>query len=149
MNEIKKKLFRKLLIGFITGSFIGAGFLLLGGSWEEYLNNPPETIRILVCCGIYGSICIGATILYGIDKVSLLMATLVHYLVVLIGLLLLGISLDWKFNDIRVWSIFVAYTIIFIVNWNIMYLIGKRRAAQMNRDLQRWKSYQIKDKQKK
>ena len=98
MNEIKKKLFRKLLIGFIVGAFIGAGFLLLGGSLEEYINNLPETIRILVCCGIYGSICIGATILYRLDKISLLMATLGHYLVVMIGLLLLGISQGNSYN---------------------------------------------------
>ena len=99
-----------------------------------------EIIKEMICCGLYGSACLCAMILYKIDSLSLVLATGIHFLVVMAGLFLLGLVLGWEFNSVFVVSIFIVYILIFILSWVIMYLVGKNRVSRMNRDLHLWKS---------
>ena len=148
MSEIRKKLILKILVGFVCGIAVGAFFLIGAGKIDSYLQNPGKMFRACICCGLYGAACIGGTILYRIEQISILKATVIHYLLVIVGLFLLGLSFNWDYSNIGVWSIFIAYTFGFYLSWNIMYLIGRRRARMMNRDLMIWKESLEKPEQK-
>jgi multisubunit Na+/H+ antiporter MnhG subunit len=65
------------------------------------------------------------------------------------GLFLLGLALGWEFDSTFVISIFIAYIFIFVLNWVIMYLIGKSRVRRMNMDLNLWKSVREADRNRK
>jgi len=142
MNEIRKKLFRRILTGFVIGIFIGVVFFMLGKGPNNTLDltSPWMKIRELIFCGLYGSACIGGTLLYRIDRFSRILATVIHLLIIMGGLFLLGLSLGWKFNTTQVGILFAAYFIAFVMIWITMYLAGKNRARKMNKDLQQWKS---------
>ena len=148
MSDIKKSLFRRLLLGFICGILIGIGFLLIAKVTDQPMDDiaAGEIIKEMICCGLYGSACLCAMILYKIDSLSLVLATGIHFLVVIAGLFLLGLALGWEFDSVFVISIFIAYFLIFILNWVIMYLVGKSRVRRMNMDLNLWKSLKEADK---
>ncbi len=139
MNETVKKLLRKALIGFVLGMTIGAVFVVLAGKAGAYLVAPGKAAVRLICCGLYGAGCLGGIALYRMDQISLLLATIIHYIIVMAGLLLLGLSFNWNFSNGWVWLIFVAYTTGFFMIWYISYLKGKKKARQMNEDLRKWK----------
>ncbi len=142
MSNIKKSLFRRLLLGFVCGILIGIGFLLIAKVTDHPMDDiaAGEIIKEMICCGLYGSACLCAMILYKIDNLSLVLATGIHFLAVMAGLFLLGLALGWEFDSAFVISIFIAYFLIFILNWSIMYLVGKSRVRKMNMDLNLWKS---------
>ena len=142
MSDIKKSLFRRLLLGFVCGILIGIGFLLIAKVTDQPMDDiaAGEIIKEMICCGLYGSACLCAMILYKIDSLSLVLATGIHFLVVMAGLFLLGLALGWEFDSTFVISIFIAYFLIFILNWSIMYLVGKSRVRKMNMDLNLWKT---------
>ena len=142
MSDIKKSLFRRLLLGFVCGILIGIGFLLIAKVTDQPMDDiaAGEIIKEMICCGLYGSACLCAMILYKIDSLSLVLATGIHFLVVMAGLFLLGLALGWEFDSTFVISIFIAYFLIFILNWGVMYLVGKSRVRRMNMDLNLWKT---------
>ena len=151
MSDIKKSLFRRLLLGFICGILIGIGFLLIAKVTDHPMADiaAGEIIKEMICCGLYGSACLCAMILYKIDSLSLVLATGIHFLVVMAGLFLLGLVLGWEFNSVFVVSIFIVYILIFILSWVIMYLVGKSRVRRMNMDLNLWKSAREADRNRK
>ncbi|MCR5791490.1 MAG: DUF3021 domain-containing protein [Lachnospiraceae bacterium] len=142
MSGMKKSLFRRLLLGFVCGILIGIGFLLISKAQNHPMEDTGtgEIIKEMLFCGLYGSACLCAMILYKIDSLSLVLATGIHFLVVMAGLFLLGLGLGWAFDSTFVLYIFIAYILIFILSWSIMYLVGKSRVRRMNRDLYLWKS---------
>ncbi len=144
MNETVRKLLLKALIGFVLGIVIGAVFVVLAGKAGAYLADPGRAAVRLICCGLYGAGCLGGTVLYRMDQISILHATIIHYIIVMAGLFLLGISFDWNFSNGWVWSIFASYTAGFFMTWYISYLKGKKKARQMNENLKKWKEAQKK-----
>ncbi len=142
MSEMRYVFLRKVIIGFAVGLLIGAAIMVV---WQA-LGYPQDTagtgeiIRALVCCGLYGSACIGGMLLYRCERVSLLCATLLHLLIVMVGLFLLGLALGWQYDQGQVWYLFVAYAIVFFINWSVMYLIGRRRAHRLNGYLRQCKA---------
>ena len=142
MINIKKSLFYRFLLGYGLGIIIGGVIFLI----SKGMNSPVEKlktwdmIRGMLCCGLYGAASLCGMILYKLDSVSLVIATAIHFFIVMAGLFLLGLSLGWKFDTALVRYIFAAYLLIFILCWVTMYLVGKRRVRKMNRDLQQWKS---------
>ena len=144
MNDLKKSLVYRFLLGFGLGMLIGAVFLLLSGG----IGNSGEkmelwaVLRCLAFCGLYGSASVCGMILYKIDSISLVSATAVHFLIVIAGLFLLGLSLGWQFDQAFVLIVLISYVFVFALSWLVMYLIGKSRARKMNMDLQQWKAMQ-------
>ena len=67
-------------------------------------------------------------------------ATLTHFLIILLGLFLLGLSFGWQPDDVTVWVIVAVYVVISILVWIIIYLFTKRKVRRMNANLRRWKS---------
>ena len=144
MNETVRKLILKALIGFVCGIVIGAVFVVLAGRTGVYLANPGKAAVRLICCGLYGTGCLGGTVMYRMDQMSILLATIIHYIIVMAGLFLLGLSFNWNFSSGWVWSIFASYTAGFFMTWYISYLKGKKKARQMNENLKKWKEAQKK-----
>lgn len=150
MNEIKKSLMLRFLIGFILGMIIGALFYIVAGVLDASFQTAEvgDIIICLISCGIYGAVCTCAMILYKIESISLVYATAIHFLIVMGGLYVLGLVLGWEFDNTIVMMIFMSYLLIFIISWNIMYYVGKRKAKKMNKTLQEWKAYREKTKGK-
>lgn len=144
MNETARKLLLKALIGFALGVVIGVVFVVLAGKAGAYLAYPGKATVRLISCGLYGAGCLGGTVLYRMDQISILHATIIHYIIVIAGLFLLGLSFNWNFSSGWVWSIFASYTAGFFMTWYISYLKGKKKARQMNENLKKWKEAQKK-----
>ncbi len=144
MDDVKKSLFYRLLLGFGAGILIGGAFLFISRATEYPMDDTGawEIVKTLFFCGLYGSAGLCAMILYKIDSLSLVIATAVHFFVVMAGLFLLGLALDWDFDSAMAISIFSAYVLIFIFVWSITYFIGKGRVREMNMNLQLWKLFQ-------
>lgn len=143
MTDIKKNLFLRFLVGFGLGMIIGAAFLLAFKAFDYQMDGetPGSITRSLICCGLYGAASVCTMILYKFDSISLLIATAIHFFVVMAGLFLLGLAFGWEFDTVLIRYIFVSYIIIFILSWSIMFFVGKSRVQKMNRDLERWKSF--------
>ena len=146
MTDIKKNLLLRFLIGFCAGMVIGVSILMASKAFGFQMDEEtPWSIALaLICCGLYGSASVCTMILYKIDSISLLIATAIHFFVVMTGLLLLGLAMGWEFDTAIIRYVFVSYILIFILSWIIMYMVGKNRIRKMNRDLQQWKSFQSK-----
>ena len=144
MTDIKKNLFLRFLLGFFAGMIIGGAFLLVSRAFDYQMDEetPWSIAESLICCGLYGSASVCAMILYKLDSISRVIATAIHFFVVMAGLFLLGLAMGWEFDTAIIRYIFISYILIFILSWIIMYMVGKNRIRKMNRDLQQWKFFQ-------
>lgn len=149
MTDIKKNFFLRFLLGFVAGMLIGGIFMLVSRAFDYRIDEetPFSIVWSLICCGLYGSASVCAMMLYKLDSISLVIATTIHFFVVMAGLFLLGLAMGWTFDTVLIQYIFVSYILIFILSWIFMYLVGKNRIRKMNRDLQQWKSIQSKIKE--
>lgn len=144
MTDIKKNLFLRFIIGFGAGMIIG-GVIWMASESFGFQMDEETPLRIaweLICCGLYGAASVCTMILYKLDSISRVIATAIHFFVVMTGLFILGLVMGWEFDAAIIRYIFVSYILIFILSWIIMYMVGKNRIRKMNRDLQQWKSFQ-------
>ena len=117
MINIKKSLFYRFLLGYGLGIIIGGVIFLV----SKDMNYPMEELKAwdvikgMLCCGLYGAASLCGMILYKLDSVSLVIATAIHFFIVMAGLFLLGLSMGWKFDTVLVHYIFAAYLLIFIL----------------------------------
>ena len=143
MSKTTKTLFIKIAAGIVLGLLVGIGFMLIGQETRDSfmgVSGSAGTILYLIYCGVIGAAGMAGTMLYDIERYSLTRATATHLLIVLTGLLLLGVFLGWKPNEIQVWIIIGADVAVFFLIWIIMYLSYKRRIRRMNEELKKWKS---------
>ncbi len=142
MNEIIKKVIMKAVLGFSLGLLAGGFFMWIGGAPDTYLGvtGIGAIVLYLFCCGAYGIAVMEGQLLYDVEHYSLIRATLTHFLIIVVGLILLGVSFGWRLDDVIVWIIIGAYLIISVLVWIFMYLYTKHRVRKMNHNLQRWKS---------
>ena len=142
MNEVVKKIIIKAGLGFSLGLLVGGVFMLMEGPPDAYLGATGVWAGILelFVCGVYGLVVMEGQLLYDIEYYSLMRATLTHFLIILFGLFLLGLSFGWQPDDVTVWVIVAVYVVISILVWIIIYLFTKRKVRRINANLRRWKS---------
>lgn len=141
MSGFIQKIIWRAMLGFVLGILFGATMMFLQSAPETYLGQTGAfaLLLYLICCGLYAAIVWVGTVLYDIERLSLFLATAIHFLVMIIGLLLLGYSFGWSVDDVVVWIIFAVYAGIFIIVWLAVYFSTKRRVDKMNRNLAQWK----------
>jgi len=129
------------MLGFVLGLLAGGGFILLWKSPETFwgMTGYRAVTSYLIYCGIFGAASIGGTILYEIDEKNPLRATMIHFVIILVGLYLLYLSLGLRLDSIWVWIFTAVCIVVFCMIWLIIWFYNKRRIQKMNEDLRKWK----------
>ena len=127
----KKALLRGLL-GYIAGCMIGLFFALQ----REHFTITVALSQILLG-GIPGAIACGSTVIYDIEKWSLLRATFTHFLVVIGVTFLACFVLNWFPPWSTAFWIMLAVEVIgYIIIWLMIYLRYKAEVRNLNKLLE-------------
>jgi CDP-diglyceride synthetase len=83
--------------------------------------------------GIPGAIAMGTAVIYDIEEWSLLRATVTHFLIVMVALLLACFVLKWfEPWSAPFWIMLAAELVGYIIIWLIMYLCYKKQVRKLN-----------------
>ena len=141
-----KTIFRRANLGFSVGILLGDGIAILTGSLSagelvmvsgQLLNLTDNVILAFLIqtllSGLYGAITFGTTIFYDIERLSLIVATALHCLVV-VGLFIpISFFLGWGSGDPVTFLIMIGCQILgFFIVWLIMYLSYKKQVKELN-----------------
>ena len=123
-------------LGFALGLAIGV-ILTLTGSADDLR----EAFPYILVCGIPGCIAMGSSVVYEIEKWSLIRATVTHFLITFICYYAIALPLGWfRFGDSMFWIITAAMLAGYAVIWIIMHCSYKRQIRRMNDELRKMKS---------
>ena len=82
----------------------------------------------------------GSTVIYDVEKWSIVRATVTHFLLVFVLYFLLVITLGWfRLDDPVFWIVVGAMAAGYILVWLIQYLLYRRKIREMNDVLNKWK----------
>lgn len=130
-------------IGFPMGVLIAFLIALMGSGSEMHFFSEMLLIRMggnlsaatavnILVCGLYGSACMVGTVFYDIERWPLALATVLHYLIVVLGCLGCFLLLGWG-DGIRDYLITAGLqTAVFFLIWLIMYLRYKAQVKELN-----------------
>lgn len=130
-------------IGFPMGVLIAFLIALMGSGSEMHFFTETLLIRMggnlsaatavnILVCGLYGSACMVGTVFYDIERWPLALATVLHYLIVVLGCLDCFLLLGWG-DGIRDYLITAGLqTAVFFLIWLIMYLRYKAQVKELN-----------------
>ena len=130
-------------IGFPMGVLIAFLIALMGSGSEMHFFSEMLLIRMggnlsaatavnILVCGLYGSACMVGTVFYDIERWPLALATVLHYLIVVLGCLCCFLLLGWG-DGIRDYLITAGLqTAVFFLIWLIMYLRYKAQVKELN-----------------
>ncbi|MBR5420312.1 MAG: DUF3021 domain-containing protein [Lachnospiraceae bacterium] len=95
--------------------------------------------------GLYGVLGFGGSAVYGIEEWGLLKCTLIHYLAVMTGFLILAFSMRWFMHDVVSLIIMLGImTAVYMMIWLGNYLSYKAQLNEINRELDELKSTEFK-----
>lgn len=130
-------------LGFPMGVLIAFLIALMGSGSEMHFFSETLLIRMggnlstatavnILVCGLYGSACMVGTVFYDIERWPLALATVLHYLIVVLGCLDCFLLLGWG-DGIRDYLITAGLqTAVFFLIWLIMYLRYKAQVKELN-----------------
>ena len=125
------------LLGYGIGALIGLAIVLLQGETVNVTGSLPW----ILLGGIPGALAMGSSVVYGIEKWSILRATATHFLITMGALCFGGYVLQWFGPEhsmlwIMIGVSLLAYTAI----WLAFYLSYRKTIRQMNDDLEKLKT---------
>lgn len=89
-----------------------------------------------ICSLIYGAVFSGASIIWEIDRFSLLKQTIIHYIVISVTSLPIAYLMHWMHHSAwGVISYFSIFIIIYIIIWVSQYLAMKKRIKLFNKKM--------------
>ena len=124
------------LLGYAAGCLIGLVFTLSAGAADFR-----EALAQILLGGIPGALAMGSSVVYGIEKWSILRATATHFIITMGALLFGGYVLRW-FGPERsmLWIMMAVSLVCYVAIWLVFYLSYRKTIRQMNDDLEKWKS---------
>ena len=145
VSVIKKKIFIRGLIGFITGvammfvvpAIINQGSLDRVIYTEAFLkhvgnNETAAMLLTMLIMGLFGACCFWGTLFYEIERWPLALATIAHYLLISAGYLIPNWLLCWDMPMKLLMTIEVFMMIGFFIIWMIIYCVYKREVRELN-----------------
>ena len=140
MSEKMKKTILLVIFGFIGGMVMNCMFMmdsiagLFNGTGDLTVG---RFIFFLLMGGIFGAVNCGSSIIYDIERLSILGATLIHFLIVFTMFFGFGFTL-WGFeiDDVMVWVLFVCMVIAYFIIWLILYTTYKKEIRKLNKELE-------------
>ena len=126
------------LAGFAGGIVICVLFIVL---WPEGSFDLEAALPHLLIGGSYGAAAMGSSVVYDIEKWSILRATATHFLFILIGYSVVSLTLGWfRIEDGTFWIMIAVFVAVYFLIWLIQYLIYRKQVSRMNENLRKWKS---------
>ena len=117
------------LIGYFAGCIIGLCFSLQSESFSF-----ADALPNILLGGIPGAIAMGTTVIYDIDKWSILRVTATHFLIVMGVTFLASFVLKWfKPWSASFWIMLAAELAGYVIVWLIMHLCYQKRVRELNR----------------
>ena len=114
----------------------------------EAVGNPLTAFTIQAfTSGLYGILAMGGSVVYSIEKWSILKCTLIHYLAVIAGFIIMAITMRWFIGKEGLVSMVITLgimTVVYIVIWIANYLSSKSQLEQINKELDELKALEIK-----
>ena len=153
---MKKKLIKRLIIGFFIGAIIGnvisilsrlpdGEFAFISEKLEDSIGLTFGIILNSFLSGLIGAAGFGGSVFYDIEKWSIIKATLSHYVCCIICFTLAFFILYW--GDFATYLImFIIETIIFLLIWIIIYQIWKKSVRELNENLEKYQKEQENEK---
>ena len=140
MSDKMKKTILLVIFGFFGGMVMNCMFMLdaitgmINGTGDMTAG---KFIFYLLMGGIFGAVNCGSSIIYDIERLSILGATLIHFLIVFTMFFGFGFTL-WRFeiDDVMVWVLFVCMVIAYFIVWLILYTTYKKEIRKLNKELE-------------
>jgi O-antigen/teichoic acid export membrane protein len=142
VSELLRKTIFKALLGFVSGMMTGLIIMLIEGSMPDSFmgaNGIPALVLYLICCGLLGAAGLGCQFVYEIERYSLTLATLIHFIITMTFLSILGLGLGWDLRDPGIWIVISAYVAVYFVIWLSMYIRFSIKVRKLNKILSHWK----------
>ena len=134
------KFLRRGAIGFPLGILISLVISWAGGN-EKFVSDllvqrvgsvaGALTLNLLLS-GIFGFLCMGGTVFYEIENWSLLKATFLHYLIVVVCFAPLALFLGWATRPVELLIMTGVQTVCFFLIWLIMFLRYRAEVRELN-----------------
>lgn len=122
---------------FISGKPIGAAVIYADELLARAGSPTAATAVSLLVLGLFGSLCMGGTLVYEIESWPLALATAAHYLSMALGCLIPNWLLCWDMPPKLLLSVEGFMALGFVVIWLIMYLRYKREVQELNKLVKR------------
>lgn len=140
-----KRQISKFVIGLVSGAVVVHIITLLinylmRGEWLICMPGLTKDIGLVraiilqtVLAGLFGMVALGGMCVYDIEKWSLLRASVVHCLMILVSYIVIGLVLYWfSFDIIPILIVSAIIIIVYALIWLVMYLIWKKEIREMN-----------------
>lgn len=155
--DLKNKFILKASIGFSLGMF--GCTIITSIMTTNFINDgntyfcDPTFIKLVgnelyafiiqsIISGIYGSICFGSTIIYEIEKWSILRVTLTHFFITVFSFFITAFLLHWwPSNNFVINFVFLGiFILIYFIIWLIQYLKYKKEIKKIQKDISNFKN---------
>ena len=124
------------VLGYALGIAIGVVIFLANGRRDF-----AQALPYILLCGIPGAVAMGTSVIYEVEKWSVVRATVTHFVITFACLYLVGFALGWfRFGDAPFWIFTGVMVAAYVVIWQVQYQACKRKVRKMNEDLRRWKA---------
>ena len=140
---MKKELFSRIFVGLLGGIVISylitIGISLAIGDLIERFGNEVTAIIIqTVLSAVLGAGFAGASVIWEIDKWSLLKQTSIYFGIVSVLMMTVAYICEWMEHSVKgVLSYFAIFVAIFVVVWIVQYLIWKIRIYKIKEGIQK------------
>lgn len=151
----KKRFFIKCLIGFAGGILVGLTIIVISSmatndmkpifvdpEFAEAIGNTPLAILIQsILSGLLGLVGLGGSEMYSIESWSILKATLIHFVAVMVVFLAVSFTLRWmSIKEMpAIFIILGVFILVYAIIWLTQYLKGKKQVRDMNSGLEKMK----------
>lgn len=127
-------------IGFVAGMMVCGVFTLCEIDNVKQDFDIVQFVLYYLMGGLNGAVCMGFTVVYDIEKWSILRATATHFLITFTSLLTFAFVTGWfKPGEPTFYVTIIICLVVYVFIWLTQYLIFKRKVKRMNRDLERMK----------
>ncbi len=150
VNMMKKKLIKRILLGFPLGITLGhliTILISLGGANGYYSPCVPQLISMMgneinavilqtALSGVLGAGFAASSVIWEIEDWSIVKQTGIYFSIISLIMLPIAYVAYWMEHSIRGFLVyFGVFALIFAVFWIVFYAIGKRNVRKMNAKL--------------
>ena len=138
MNKTVKNALILGAIGFAGGMLVCFMFTLFNLDEVKQEFELIPFLRYYLMGSLNGAICMGATVVYNIERWSILRATATHFVITFISLFTFAFVTGWfKLGDPSFYITVIVCLVVYVIIWLTQYFIFKRKVKRINKELER------------